>query len=179
MSPYPPGLELPDLDRRRSCTSVWPAGARARRTPNRSASGPIIPRIDGVRPVGLRRAAALYVASWISETRRRLGRYEDGTSRRDAGVPRDPVGPQPLLPPAFNVVQSSTGRLLVNNSAAIRSTAWDGDEPGRSNCHDECLEDWTPVPAPQNVIGARRLDHLRAFARHQSVGLSGQTALYP
>ena len=28
---------------------------------------------------------------------------------------------------------------------------WDGDEAGQSNCYEQCLVDWTPVPAPQNV----------------------------
>jgi len=147
MSPYPPGLQLPDLDRRQSCTGVWP---------------PVLAPIDA-EPVGnwsiIKRVGGggqwAYHGQplYTSILDKRPGDVWGGTKMnisRDAGVPRDPIGPRPLLPPAFNVVQSTTGRLIVNKSGFSVYTH-DGDDPGKSNCHDQCLADWAPVPAPENV----------------------------
>lgn len=147
MSPYPPGLKLPDLERRQSCTNIWP---------------PVI-AADGAEPVGMWSIIERMdgAGQWAYDGQplytsildQRPGDAWGGTkmdTSRDAGVPRDPVGPSPLLPPAFNVVQSSTGRLLVNKSGYSVYTR-DGDDPGKSNCYDECPAEWTPVPAPASV----------------------------
>ena len=88
--------------------------------------------------------------SWTSVPGDAWGGTKMGISR-DAGVTRELIAPRPLIPPAFDVVQSTTGRLVVTREQFSVYT-WDGDEPGKSNCHDECLEDWTPVPAPENVV---------------------------
>jgi predicted lipoprotein with Yx(FWY)xxD motif len=147
MSPYPPGLELPDLDRRKSCTAVWPP-VLAPEGAEPVGSWSIINRIDGSGQWAYD-GQPLYTSILDQRPGDAWGGTKMDTSG-DAGVPRDPVGPQPLIPPAFNVVQSSTGRLVVNISGySVYSR--DGDEPGKSNCHDACLEDWTPVPAPENV----------------------------
>ena len=147
MSPYPPGLLLPDLDRRVSCTSVWP---------------PVLAP-EGARPVGKwsiieRNDGA---AQWAYDGQplytsildRQPGDVRGGTKMPigfDAGAGREPAAPRSLLPPAFDVVQSVTGRLItLKNGYSVYS--WDGDEPNKSNCHGECLMDWTPVPAPENV----------------------------
>ena len=148
MSPYPPGLELPDLDRRKSCTEVWPP-VLAPDDAKPVGKWSIIDRLDGAGQWAYE-GQPLYT----SILDQRPGDAWGGTKMeisRDAGVPRDPVGPRPLIPPAFNVVQSTTGRLVVTREQFSVYT-WDGDEPGKSNCHDECLDDWTPVPAPENVI---------------------------
>jgi len=147
MSPYPPGLQLPDLDRRQSCTSVWPPVLATDDT-EPVGKWSIIERVDGADQWAYD-GQPLYT----SILDKRPGDAWGGTKMnisRDAGVPRDPLGPEPLLPPAFNVVQSSTGRLIVNKSGFSVYTR-DGDDRGKSNCHDSCLADWTPVPAPENV----------------------------
>jgi predicted lipoprotein with Yx(FWY)xxD motif len=147
MSPYPPGLELPDLDRRQSCTSVWPPVlASAGAAPVGKWS--VIKRIDGAGQWAYD-GQPLYTSILDQRPGDAWGGTKMNTSR-DAGVPRDPVGPMPLMPPAFSVVQSSTGRLIVNNTGYSVYTR-DGDEPGKSNCYDDCLAEWTPVPAPESV----------------------------
>lgn len=148
MSPYPPDLELPDLDRRKSCTETWPpvlAGENA----EPAGKWSIINRLDGTGQWAYE-GQPLYTSILDQRPGDAWGGTKLGISR-DAGVPRDPAGPRPLIPPAFNVVQSTTGRLVVTRELFSVYT-WDGDEPGKSNCHDECLNDWTPVPAPENVI---------------------------
>jgi predicted lipoprotein with Yx(FWY)xxD motif len=66
----------------------------------------------------------------------------------DGGVVRVPAGPLPDIPPGFQVLTSSTGRLLVNDDD-YSVYSWDGDEPNISNCVRECLNSWTPIRAPQ------------------------------
>lgn len=148
MSPYPPDLELPDLDLRKSCTDVWP--------PALAADGlepvgkwSIINRLDGAGQWAYE-GQPLYTSILDQAPGDAWGGTKMGISR-DAGVPRDPVGPRPLIPPAFDVVQSTTGRLVLTRDRFSVYT-WDGDEPGKSNCRDQCLDDWTPVLAPENVI---------------------------
>jgi len=147
MSPYPAGLLLPDLDQRRSCASVWPPVLAA----------------EGAEPVGKWSIIERHdgAGQWAYDGQplytsildRQPGDVWAGTkmkSSRDAGVPRDPAGPMPLVPPAFSVVQTWTGRLVVTRKA-YSVYSWDGDEPEKSNCRGACLTDWTPVPAPENV----------------------------
>jgi predicted lipoprotein with Yx(FWY)xxD motif len=147
MSPYPPGLLLPDLDQRPSCTDVWPPvlapeGAEA------VGMWSTIKRNDGPEQWAYD-GQPLYTSILDQQP----GDVRGGTKMRgggDAGVPRQPVGPKPLVPPYFSVVQSTTGRLIVTRKGFSVYT-WDGDEPGKSNCHGDCLTDWTPVLAPENV----------------------------
>jgi predicted lipoprotein with Yx(FWY)xxD motif len=147
MSPYPPGLELPDLDRRQSCTSVWPP-VMADDDAEPVGKWSVIRRIDGARQWAYD-GQSLYTSILDQQPGDAWGGTKMETSR-DAGVPRDPVGPMPLIPPTFSVVQSSTGRLVVNKSG-YSVYARDADEPDKSTCYDECLAEWTPVPAPENV----------------------------
>lgn len=147
MSPYPAGLLLPDLDQRKSCASMWPP-VLAPENAEPVAKWTTIERDDGSLQWAYD-GYPVYTSILDRQPGDVLGGTKMGTSR-DAGVARDPVGPRPAVPPAFDVVQSSTGRLVVNmNGYSVYS--WDGDEPNKSNCRDECLTDWTPVPAPENV----------------------------
>jgi predicted lipoprotein with Yx(FWY)xxD motif len=147
MSPYPAGLLLPDLDQRVSCTSVWPP-VLAPEGAKPVGKWSIIERDDGA-------AQWAYDGQplYTSTLDRQPGDVRGGTKMPigfDAGAGREPAAPRPLVPPAFDVVQSSTGRMIVlKNGYSVYSR--DGDEPNESNCHDECLMDWTPVPAPKNV----------------------------
>src|SRR5690606_8208584 len=70
------------------------------------------------------------------------------SSGGDGGVVRVPVGPLPNIPPGFQVMSSTTGRLLVTDKEYSVYT-WDGDEPNISNCRERCLNNWSPVRAPE------------------------------
>lgn len=145
MSPYPPGLLLPDLDTRPTCVQLWP---------------PVLAG-DGAVPVG----------KWgvsVRDDGRKQWTYEGfpvyrsvldtrpgqviGGSRRggrgDGGSHREPIGPTPNAPPAFVVRTVATGRMLTNH-VGFSIYVWDGDAPNRSNCADDCLKDWRPVAAAQ------------------------------
>jgi predicted lipoprotein with Yx(FWY)xxD motif len=147
MSPYPAGLLLPDLDERKSCVRVWPP-VLAPEGAEPIGKWSIIERNDGSGQWAYD-GQPLYT----SILDRQPGDVRGGTkmgSSGDAGVGRNPVGPKSLRPPAFSVIQSTTGRLIVNQDG-YSVYSWDGDEPNKSNCHDDCLAAWTPVPAPENV----------------------------
>ncbi|MET0497993.1 MAG: hypothetical protein ABW106_06955 [Steroidobacteraceae bacterium] len=144
MSPYPPGFLLPDLDKRKSCDTLWP---------------PVLAP-DDAKPVG----------KWTI-AKRKNGQSQwayDGypvyTSNRDhqpgdvlggtnavsggaVGAVRYPIGPPTDIPPELDLVPFRTGRMLTNNKGfSVYSS--DADAPGKSNCTGQCLEDWSPVLAP-------------------------------
>ena len=147
MSPYPAGLQLPDLDRRVGCTSVWPP-VLAPEAAEPVGKWSIIEREDGAGQWAYD-GQPLYV-SILDE---RPGNVRGGTKMRssgDSGVVRNPAAPSSLIPPAFDVIQASTGRLIVDKNG-YSVYGWDGDEPNKSNCHGECLNYWAPVPAPENI----------------------------
>jgi predicted lipoprotein with Yx(FWY)xxD motif len=147
MSPYPAGLLLPDLAQRKSCASVWPAVLAPENAEPVGKWSPL-ERDDGSKQWAYD-GYPVYTSILDRQPGDVFGGTKMGTSR-DAGVARDPVGPNPAVPPGFDVVQSSTGRLVVNKNGYSVYTS-DRDEPNKSNCHDECLTNWTPVPAPENV----------------------------
>lgn len=145
MSPYPAGLVLPYADEGVSCAQVWP---------------PVLASDDAVemgkwslteRADGSRQWAYDGYPLYTSHLDKQAGDVLGGTKIRsggDGGVTRVPAGPLPDIPPGFNVLTSSTGRLLVNgDDKSVYS--WDGDEPNVSNCVEDCLNRWTPVRAPQ------------------------------
>jgi predicted lipoprotein with Yx(FWY)xxD motif len=148
MSPYPGGLELPEVETRPSCTDVWPPVLAA---PNAKPVGKwtILERKDG-RKQWAYDGYALYT----SVLDRGPGDVFGGSLRKgtsEAGAQREPVGPPPNIPPEFAVHTVATGRLLII-SATGRSVYYsDEDKPGKSNCDLECLQEWTPVLAPETV----------------------------
>ncbi|MFK7830110.1 MAG: hypothetical protein AB8B57_10055 [Congregibacter sp.] len=147
MSPYPPNLLLP-VEQRVSCSGVWPpvladegAEELGKWTLTERANGTQQWAYDGY---------PLYTSSLDQKPGDTLA----GTkikSQRDGGIIRQPVSPPPDIPAGFKVVSSTTGRLLVNNKE-YSVYSWDGDGPNQSNCHTECLKDWTPVPAPEIAV---------------------------
>ena len=144
MSPYPPGIELPDLDTRPSCTDLWPP----------------VYADDGAKPVGM----------WTIVERKdgtRQWAYDDqplytsvrdelpgdtlgGTKRRyggDSPANRVPIGPPSKVPPGFAVRSISTGRLLTTDrNDSIY--AYEGDTATSTQCTGDCLMTWKPVIAP-------------------------------
>ena len=145
MSPYPGGLLLPYADESVSCTQVWQ---------------PVLASDDAVemgkwklseRADGAKQWAYDGFPLYTSHLDKKVGDVLGGTKIRsggDGGVTRVPAGPLPDIPPGFQVLTSSTGRLLVNKDE-FSVYSWDGDEPNVSNCVGDCLNSWTPVRAPQ------------------------------
>ncbi|HEY4369662.1 MAG TPA: hypothetical protein VGN07_20680 [Steroidobacteraceae bacterium] len=145
MSPYPAGLVLPDLDTRPSCVALWPP-VLAPKDAKKVGKWSVIPREDGAD-----QWAYDGYPVYTSVLDQQPGDVRGGTKMAgggDGGVVRDPIGPKPAVPPEFQVLSSSSGRLLVSKERYSVYT-WDGDGPNVSNCDDKCLVDWTPVRAPE------------------------------
>lgn len=144
MSPYPPGIELPDLDTRPSCTDLWPpviAGADASPVGKWS----IVDRKDGTRQWAYEEQP-LYTSVRDSQPGDTLG----GSKRRyggDSPAYRVPIGPPSKVPPGFAVRSTSNGRLLTTDKN-YSVYAYEGDTAESSACTGECTRKWSPVIAP-------------------------------
>jgi predicted lipoprotein with Yx(FWY)xxD motif len=148
MSPYPAGLVLPYSDQGVSCTQIWPP-VLAPEDAEEVGKWTLVKREDDSNQWAYD-GFPLYTSNLDEKPRDLLG----GTKIRsggDGGVVRVPVGPPADIPPGFQVISSTTGRLLVTGDEYSVYT-WDGDEPNISNCHGECLNNWTPVRAPQVTV---------------------------
>ncbi|MDY6949259.1 MAG: hypothetical protein SXG53_26515 [Pseudomonadota bacterium] len=162
MSPYPGGLLLPNLDKRKSCTEVWPpvpAPKDAKPVGSGHNEWTTITRPDG----SLQWAYGGYPL-YTSNLDKRPGDVLGGTKLARSGdgpVVRTPVGPPAVIPPEFagtdsdpsryGPVQMVTGRMVTDHKGFSVYT-WDGDEPNKSNCTRECLKDWTPVRAAVTAV---------------------------
>ena len=144
MSPYPPGIQLPDLDTRPSCTDLWPpvlAGEDAEPIGKWS----IVDRKDGGRQWAYDEQA-LYTSIRDRDSGDVLG----GTKRRyggDSPANRVPIGPPSRIPPGFAVRTTTNGRLLTTDKN-YSVYAFDGDTADASGCGAECSRNWKPVLAP-------------------------------
>jgi predicted lipoprotein with Yx(FWY)xxD motif len=144
MSPYPPGLVLPEVETRPSCVQLWPPAMAA---PDAKPIGEfsIVSRPDGSRQWAYG-GYALYTS--VRDTR-----PGDVTERRPsvaADVPgmREPVGPPTKIPPQFVIHRHNTGLMLATHDNKSVYT-FDKDGVDKSNCFGSCLEEWTPVLAPE------------------------------
>ena len=147
MSPYPGGFILPDADARLSCVQLWPPlwaadGAQSvgKWTVVKHPSGKMQWAYDGY-------------PMYTSLLDKKPGDVNGGTRRsasrgNASGALREPVGPPPLVPPGFIVIQVATGRLLATADRQSVYT-WDRDALNKSNCYDRCADEWTPVTAPE------------------------------
>ena len=148
MSPYPAGLVLPYSDQGVSCTQIWPP-VLAPEDAEQVGKWTLVKREDDSNQWAYD-GFPLYTSNLDEKPGDVLG----GTKIRsggDGGVVRVPVEPPADIPPGFQVLSSTTGRLLVTGDEYSLYT-WDGDEPNISNCHGECLNNWTPVRAPQVTV---------------------------
>lgn len=145
MSPYPAGIELPDLDSRPSCTDMWPpfyAPDDARSIGDWS----VVERRDG------RRQWAYYEQPIYTSVRDlEPGDVYGGTSRRfggDSPAMREPIGPSPMVPPGFAVKTTFNGRLLTTDkNDSVYSFELDTAEEAR--CLGDCLRNRKPLLAPE------------------------------
>lgn len=147
MSPYPPGLELPDVETRPSCTDMW-----------RPVVAP-----DGAKPVGAWTVVARKdgVGQWAyngqplytSHFDRRPGDVLGGWSRRGGGATpavRFPVGPPPNIPAAFSVHTMPLGRLLTT-AKDMSVYTYDKDTAARIACDADCTRTWQPILAAESA----------------------------
>jgi len=145
MSPYPPGLELPELATRPSCTDLWPpvlAAADAKPVGKWS----IVDRKDGKKQWAYDEQA-LYTSSKDSKP----GDVMGGTTRQfgqDSPAFRIPAKPPSKVPPGFAVKTTSVGRLLTTDKN-YSVYAYDKDTPQKSMCDEACTQSWRPLLAPQ------------------------------
>lgn len=172
MSPYPPGLILPDVATRASCEQVWPPAIAA------DGAKPIgrwtiIPRKDG-RNQWAYDGFVLYTSSLDRKPGDTIGgnslnrRSSDppGSPGGDAPVARIPIGPPPDVPGQFVVEQNLVGRqLTLTNGFSVY--VWDGDHQNISNCDSSCLKRWQPVLAPE--IGATAREEWSVIERSPGV----------
>lgn len=144
MSPYPPGILLPDLDNRPSCTDLWPP-VLAPDDGKPIGKWTIVDRRDGTRQWTYEEQP-LYISVLDTEP----GDVFGGTTRRfggDSPAFRVPVGPPPRIPPGFAIKTTSVGRLLTTDRN-FSVYAYDKDLPDTSMCDTECARTWNPVTAP-------------------------------
>ncbi|MDB6091171.1 MAG: hypothetical protein JWN85_3955 [Gammaproteobacteria bacterium] len=145
MSPYPDGLDLPDLDRRKSCVAEWaPVLVDAKAKP--VGDWTIITRSDDTK-----QWAYDHHALYTSYLDHAPGDVMAGTatfrSGGDTPAERMPVGPPPAVPPGFLVETTVRGRMLL---AEKRLSVYvsDNDARNASNCNDACALIWQPMIAP-------------------------------
>ena len=151
MSPYPPGLILPDLDTRMSCTQAWPpviAAADAKPVGNWT----IITREDG-RKQWAYDGHALYTSILDHRAGDVLGgdTLRIGGDNGDDPAKRVPVQPPPDVPAGFAVSTARAGRLLQTADSHFSIYASDRDGADKSNCDDVCAKTWIPMLAPQTA----------------------------
>lgn len=147
MSPYPPGFLLPDLDKRKSCEQLWPPVLAA------ADAKPVGKWTVVKRTNGQTQWAYDGYPVYTSDRDRKRGDVLGGTNAINggaAGIVRVPIGPPPDVPPELAMVPFRTGHMLTNHKGfSVYSS--DKDAPGKSNCTAKCLEDWSPVLAPQTA----------------------------
>jgi predicted lipoprotein with Yx(FWY)xxD motif len=147
-SPYPGGLELPEVDTRPSCVQVWPpvlASADAKPVGKWTV-------LDG--PGGRKQWAYDGQALYTSILDKKPGDVFGATSAQEGGdgqgALRKPMGPERSMPSQFKVNVDHYGRMLTlaNNFAVY---VFDGDTANKFGCTGPCLETFAPVLAPERI----------------------------
>jgi len=145
---YRPGLILPELDKRPSCTQAWPPVFAA------DDAKPVGNWTISVRTDGRKQWAYEGMPLYTSSLDKKPGQVYGGFTRRitdGLSAPlRIPVGPDAARPPAFQVRSIATGRILLSRNLVIYTS--DADRPNVSNCKEECLHEWAPVLASQAAL---------------------------
>ncbi|MGE4064926.1 MAG: hypothetical protein AB7E79_16295 [Rhodospirillaceae bacterium] len=143
MSPYPPGLVLPELDTRPSCTDVWKpvyASANAQAVDKWT----VLTRKDGTKQWAYD-GFALYTSVLDNNPGDVYGAPKK--ARGDSPSYREAVKPPPDVPPGFEVTTTAKGRLL---STTKQQSVYvlDGDSTQKTTCTGACLQEWQPILAP-------------------------------
>jgi predicted lipoprotein with Yx(FWY)xxD motif len=151
MSPYPPGLILPDLDTRLSCAQAWPpvlAASDARPV----GKWTLITREDGHKQWAYD-GHALYTSILDHRAGDVLGADTlgvDEANNSDDPAKRVPAQPPPDIPSGFEISTARAGRLLQTD---IRFSVYTSDRDGadKSYCDDVCAKTWIPMLAPESA----------------------------
>ncbi len=144
MSPYPPGLTLPELEKRKSCAEVWPP-VLASDDAKLVGAFTIVARKDG-RKQWAYDEHVLYTSILDKVP----GDVRGATTRQRSGeapAPREVATVPPAIPPGFAIVSTAMGRqLLTDKNFSVYMS--DRDNPGKPNCNAACALTWEPVLAP-------------------------------
>jgi predicted lipoprotein with Yx(FWY)xxD motif len=147
MSPYPPGLDLPELDKRLSCAGAWPPVFAADDAKPVGAFSLI------VRKDGRKQWAYDEHALYTSILDEKPGDVLGATTRKSGGdgpAAREVATVPPAIPPGFAVVTTTIGRQIVTDK--FYSVYWsEADAPEKSNCDAACTRTWQPVTAPASA----------------------------
>lgn len=147
MSPYPPGLELPELDKRKSCAEVWQPYIAADDAKSVGAFG-LITRQDG-RKQWTYDEHALYT-NYLDQVPGDVRAATTGNFGVDGPAAREVASAPSAIPPGFLVYTTVTGRQLLTDKNFSVYTS-DKDGPNKSNCDASCTKTWTPVTAPASA----------------------------
>jgi predicted lipoprotein with Yx(FWY)xxD motif len=152
MTPYPAGLEMPEVDTRPSCTDVWPpvlASADAKPL----GKWTIVDRTDG-RKQWAYDSSPLYTSVLDKQAGDVLGGSTmfDNTAGAGAGALRFPIAPDPNVPSQFRVFTTMMGRLVtLKDGWSVYS--YDSDRRNKSNCYGACLDQFQPILAAAYARG--------------------------
>ena len=144
MSPYPPGIKLPEPEQRLSCAELWPP-VYASDAAEEIGKWTVVERRDGSRQWAFDEQP-LYTSIRDQQAGDTIG----GNTRRyggDSPAYRVPIGPPTQLPPGFAVRSTTVGRMLTTDkNESIYE--FQGDTATTTTCMEACLTNWRPVFAP-------------------------------
>lgn len=148
MSPWPAGLDLPEVDQRKSCAATWPP-LLASDDAKPLGQWTVVTRSDGKKQWAYNKQP---VYTSILDTRPGKTNGAITVTRRGGDEPaeREVASPLPNVPPGFNVITTHGGRLVVNEQRFSLYT-WDKDQPNKSNCTGDCARVWIPALAPASA----------------------------
>ncbi len=140
MSPYPAGVRLPELDKRPSCTDLWPPVLAADGA-EKVGKWTLVDRKDGKKQWAYDEQP-LYTSVRDQQPGDVLG-GDSRQHRGDGPVVRVPVSPPALVPPGFAVKTTVNGQLLTTDKNLFGLRA-EGFEALRC----AVLRRWEPIIAP-------------------------------
>jgi predicted lipoprotein with Yx(FWY)xxD motif len=143
MSPYPPGLELPELKTRKSCLDMWPA-VYAADDAKPAGAFTVITRKDGKKQWAYDQHAL-----YTSDQDKVPGDVNGASTRGGQGdgpAARDVAQAPSAIPPGFLVRSSASGRMLLTDKN-FSIYMWDRDGANKSVCDEACTRTWVPVVA--------------------------------
>lgn len=145
MSPYPPGVLLPELDTRPSCTDLWPP-VLADEDAVKVGKWTVLTGDDG-RKQWAYDEQPLYTSVLDTQPGDTYGDLNLGGGG-DSPAYRQPAGPAVQAPPNFKVNYSRRGLMLTTNKS-FSVYSFEKDTPENLACVGECTQTWIPVLAPE------------------------------